>query len=360
MSVRVLSARDVQQVTDGLRAPVLIDMMAKTLAAISDASMQTPDGITSIQNPLRISTETPRHKTLYMPSRLTTAETSETAIKVVAVPKPDCPVPGLPATNLLMDEESGAVRAIVNSGALTGIRTAAASALATKLLADPDSTSLLVFGTGVQAFHHARLILELFPKIERLGIVARAPTSRARAMASNLPDLFPSVRTALVDEAELDAALRDADIICTCVPSTSPLFEVEQLKPSVHINAIGSYTPSMFEFPPALIAETQNVPSTRAPIPQVLVDSRTACLAESGELIAAKIAASRTTELGELFEAKTGIVNVDPDTREKVKALRAGGRSLFKCVGIGGMDVAITRLVVEEAEKRSFGAVVPF
>lgn len=116
----------------------------------------------------------------------------------------------------------------------------------------------------------------------------------------------------------------------------------------------------MFEFPPALIAETQNDPSTRAPIPQVLVDSRTACLDESGELIAAKIAPSRTTELGELFEAKTGIVNVDPDTREKVKALRAGGRSLFKCVGIGGMDVAITRLVVEEAEKRSLGAVVPF
>lgn len=101
-----------------------------------------------------------------------------TAVKVVSVPKPSCSIPGLPATTLLFDEASGLTRACVNAADLTGIRTAcapssssgalksvtdaplapysAASALATKLLANPSSTSLAVFGSGTQAYYHAR------------------------------------------------------------------------------------------------------------------------------------------------------------------------------------------------------------
>lgn len=92
----------------------------------------------------RISTESDNHKTLYMPSRLTTQaqvsvslprresfatelfprQGSNTSIKVVAVPKPECKVPGLPATTLLFDEATGQVKAMLNSTELTGIRTA--------------------------------------------------------------------------------------------------------------------------------------------------------------------------------------------------------------------------------------------
>ena len=64
----------------------------------------------------------------------------------------------------------------------------------------------------------------------------------------------------------------------------------------------------------------------------------------------------RLVELGELFDPATGsVLGVDA-----LAKLRQNGVSLFKCVGIGGMDVAITRLVVDEAEKRGLGSVVPF
>ncbi|GAA5958660.1 hypothetical protein JCM8115_000313 [Rhodotorula mucilaginosa] len=334
-------------------------MMAKTLAAISAHNQQPVDqaGVPSIQNPLRIATETAFHKTLYMPSRLTTSEGGATAVKVVAVPKPDCPVPGLPGTTLLMDEETGSVRAVVNSAELTGIRTATASALATKLLADPTSQVLVVFGSGVQAYHHARLILELFPSVTKLKLVVRSRGTRANTLAKDIAALFPRVTVTLEtsEEEAVAAAVQTADIICTCVPSTTPLFKADSIKPGAHINAIGSYTPSMFEFPPDLIS-TSSPSSSPARIPHVLVDSRSACLAESGELIAAHMTGDRLVELGELFDPTTGdVLGVDA-----LAKLRQNGVSLFKCVGIGGMDVAITRLVVDEAEKRGLGSVVPF
>lgn len=81
---------------------------------------------------------------------------SATAIKVVAVPTPAATLPGLPGTTLVFDETTGKCEAVVNASELTGLRTAAASALATTILASPTSESLLIFGTGTQAYYHAR------------------------------------------------------------------------------------------------------------------------------------------------------------------------------------------------------------
>lgn len=148
------------------------------------------------------------------------------------------------------------------------------------------------------------------------------------------------------------------------------------LKGTVHINAsessggptsrrpaltadrprsVGSYTPRMFEFPPELVSEAE-----AACIPQILVDSRSACLAEAGELIAARVAPERTTELGELFDPVSGRLREDEKATKAMADLRRAGKSLFKCVGIGGMDVAITRLVVDVAEKQGTGSIVAY
>lgn len=122
--------------------------------------------------------------------------------------------------------------------------------------------------------------------------------------------------------------------------------------------AVGSYTPSMQEFPPTLIAPSP--PSSDSPhIPTILVDSPSACLSESGELIRSGIAPSSLIPLGSLL-TPSGALDSDSATQEKVKSLREKGRSLFKCVGVGAMDVSIARLVVEEAERRGMGTRVPF
>ncbi|GAA5981730.1 hypothetical protein JCM11641_004228 [Rhodosporidiobolus odoratus] len=355
MAIRVLSAEHVASLTSAVPAAAFMTMLASTMSAISAHDGQSV-GPAPIQNPLRIATESNLHKTLYMPSRLTTDEGPATAIKVVAVPKPDCRLPGLPATTLLFDESTGLTRAVVNAAELTGIRTAAASALATQILADPSSTNLAIFGSGTQAYYHARLILDVFPSLKSATFVVRQTTSRSSALVKRLQTEYSRVAVEAIPSEEAVEIVRKADIICTCVPSTEPVFCEEDLRDNVHINAIGSYTPVMFEFPPTLIAPS----SDSGPlIPTILVDSRSACLSESGELIAAQILPTSITEIGSLFNGN-GVIKQDKETQDKLKQLRAKGRSLFKCVGVGGMDVAITRLMVEEAEKRGVGTVVDF
>ncbi|BGP32448.1 hypothetical protein JCM10296v2_004229 [Rhodotorula toruloides] len=376
MSVLVVSAADVAQLTAALSARSLCDMIGKTMAAIH-AKEDSKEEPAPVQNPQRIATESANHKTLYMPSRLTTADVCPvlfilstapdslryisqgpaTAIKVVAIPKPTCTLPGLPATTLLFDEETGLTKAVVNAAELTGLRTAAASALATTILASPTSTNLVVFGSGTQAYYHARLVIQLFPSIKKATIVVRKITSRATDLVERLRTEAPSVEIEVVTGEKASEEVKEADIICTCVPSTEPVFDHNDLKPGVHINAIGSYTPSMQEFPPALVAPFSSSDSPH--IPTIFVDSPSACLSESGELIVSRISPSSLVPLGSLLSAD-GTLSPDSATQEKLRMLREKGRSLFKCVGVGGMDVSIARLVVEEAEKSGLGTRVPF
>ncbi|GAA6001495.1 uncharacterized protein JCM10292_006281 [Rhodotorula paludigena] len=357
MSVLVLSGADVSKLTASVSAQAVCAVLGKAMSAISNHQSSDP----AIQNPQRIATDSDYYKNLYMPSRLTTSEGSTTAIKIVGVPKPACPIPGLPATTLVFDESTGLTRAVVNAAELTGIRTAAASALASKILADASAGNLLVFGSGTQAYYHARLILQLFPSIGSCTFIVRSKSSRATTVMARLVSEFASVAFDLRTAETSSEAVKQADIICTCVPSTAPLFKAEDLKAGVHINAIGSYTPSMQEFPPSLISPATPSTSPSSPyIPTVLTDSTPACLAEAGELITAQIPASHLVELGTLLDPASGEVRRDAETEERIGKLRERGRSLFKCVGIGGMDVAITKLVVDEAERLGLGARVAF
>lgn len=106
----------------------------------------------------------------------------------------------------------------------------------------------------------------------------------------------------------------------------------------------------MQEFPPSLIS-----PSEAGAIPRILVDSRDACIQESGEIIASGIAPDALVELGQSVDAAGNPVP-DMDRFQ----LRSSGRSLFKCVGVGAMDVAATALVVELAGKAGIGRTVEF
>ncbi|GAA5948125.1 hypothetical protein JCM3765_007120 [Sporobolomyces pararoseus] len=363
MSLLVLSAEHVSRVTRELPASAFLEMLGSTMNAVSN-QRDEPGTVPPIQNPQRIGTESKSHKTLYMPSRLTTPDQgSATSIKIVAAPRPDCTVPGLPATTLLMNEETGRTEAIVNASELTGIRTAAASALATTFLANPDSKTLVVFGSGTQAYYHARLIFELFPSIKTAYFVVRKSSSRSRDLLERTGSEFPNVEISLVSSEKRDVStvVKSADVICTCVPSTEPLFSAADLKEGVHINAIGSYTPSMFEFPPPLISSQPSSSSSEPKIPTILVDSRQACLHEAGELIQAGIRPEDLIEIGELCDSK-GKLKGDEETRLQLTKLRKtpGEMSLFKCVGVAAMDVAITKLVVEEARRLGLGQDVEF
>jgi ornithine cyclodeaminase/alanine dehydrogenase-like protein (mu-crystallin family) len=147
-----------------------------------------------------------------------------------------CVFPGNPAIGLdthlggvlLHSGETGQLLAVMNASAITAIRTAAVSAVATKLLAREDARTLAIIGAGVQARTHLEAI-PLVRNINDVRIVSRTP-AKAAALAGK------GVR--VVDSVE--EALRGADIIVTATSSREPILKREWLADGVHINAVGS------------------------------------------------------------------------------------------------------------------------
>ena len=118
MPLRILSASDVDNIIDSFTLSELQIMMARVFALISTSS-------SNIDTPARTSIRTTNHTALFMPARIAPSSSAGgTSIKIVCVPQvPD--MQGLPATTLVLDESSGAVKAVVNARKLTALRNAA-------------------------------------------------------------------------------------------------------------------------------------------------------------------------------------------------------------------------------------------
>lgn len=228
----------------------------------------------------------------FMPGRVG----SYSGVKVVSL------VPGNPAGLVAVFGEDGSPIGIVDGPTLTAIRTGAGSGLATELLAPPDVSTLAMFGAGAMAFDQIEAVKAVRP-VERVLVWSRSE-ERADALAQRIGG-------EVCLDAERAASLADA--ICTATPATEPLFAAQSLRPTVHINAIGAYTPEMRELPAELVREAF-----------VVVDDRAAAAAEAGDLIQAGKAPD-----AEMSDLLAGRITAPPQ-----------GQTVFKSVGIASQDVA--------------------
>ncbi|KAI5987096.1 hypothetical protein EDD15DRAFT_2296040 [Pisolithus albus] len=242
-----------------------------------------------------------------------------------------------------MDEETGCVKAIVNASALTALRTAAGSVLATRLLSKPP-ISLVAFGAGKQIEAHVDLHIRAYPSIKRCVIVNRSRNMRLENLLSELRRSHPLVTLeglAADDTTDVQNAVSHASVICTATSSTHPLFPSEWVSPGTHLNLVGSFKPGMIEVDCDLIRRAGTI----------VVDSAEACAVEAGELIAAGLKAGDMVEIGRLVEDRQG--GLQGETQ-----MRTGDVTVFKSVGVGLQDVAIAEHVVSKAESLAVGTIV--
>jgi len=222
---------------------------------------------------------------------------------------------------------------VVDGAALTGIRTAAVSALATSRLARPDSRHLVVFGAGAQAAARVDAMRATLP-IDRVTIVASSVGSaRGGALVREL--LADGIQAAI----GRPSAVAGADVVCTCTTSTDPVFDDRELPAGVHVNATGAYRLDMCELPAASLARAL-----------VVVESIEATWAEAGD-VARAIDAGALPPAGfahELVEVLDGTVG------------RSGPEeiTIFKSVGLAVEDLMLARAVAdalgEEPPLRSY------
>jgi len=321
-----LSAADVRR---ALPMKEAVDAMRSAFAALSAGKAVVP---------LRSHLEVPEHQgvLLLMPCYLPSA--NALSLKAVSVfdRNPAHGLPRIQALVTLYDGSTGRALAVMDGAAVTALRTGAASGAATDLLARPDAATVAIFGAGVQA----RTQLEAVCAVRAIRTVRVFDTMPGAADAYAC-EMSAAVGVEVLAAASASQAVHQADIICVATSSKTPVFADADLKPGVHINAVGSYQPTVQEIP------TETVLRAR-----VIVDHRESALAETGDLLvpirqgcysADRVAA----ELGEVVSgAKPGRTTADEIT-------------FFKSVGVAIQDLAAASRILTNARQLRLGTSVP-
>ncbi|HUA27126.1 MAG TPA: ornithine cyclodeaminase family protein [Steroidobacteraceae bacterium] len=173
---------------------------------------------------------------------------------------------------LLFDRDSGEVTCIADAGEVTEIRTAAASAVATDVLARRDAKTLALFGCGAQAASHIRALVRV-RRFEQVLVWGRA-VERAAGFAERMQrEVGVPVRAV----AEPHEAASAADVICTVTSSHTPVLLGEWVRPGTHVNVVGSSYAGPVEVNHALVRMSRYI-----------VDSRRSALAAAAEFLLAK------------------------------------------------------------------------
>lgn len=175
---------------------------------------------------------------------------------------------------ILFDPENGAPVCVVHAGEITAIRTAAASAVATGVLARKNARHMAILGYGEQAATHARAIKKV-RKLESISIWGRSP-ERARAFAGRMQaELGMPISSAVT----VEEAVAEADIICTVTSASEPILKGAWVRPGTHLNLVGSSHAGPIEVDNDLVARSR-----------FIADSREGVLAQGAEFLRAKAA----------------------------------------------------------------------
>ncbi|MEX2178878.1 MAG: ornithine cyclodeaminase family protein [Gemmatimonadaceae bacterium] len=326
MSLLILNKRDVEAL---LPMPKCIELMEDALESLARGEVVLP-----LRPVLRI----PDTSNLFAMMPAYSSELGAIAAKLITV------YPGNHDTGrsshqgavLLFNGEHGSLLAVMDAVAITAIRTAAVSGVATRLLAREETSTLAILGSGTQARSHVDAMLAVRP-FKQVMVWSR-DINHARALAAEL-----TVRHDVsVDVAnEPAAAVRAADVVCTVTAAREPVLRGEWLTPGCHINAVGASIPTARELDSAAVRRAR-----------LFVDRRESAMNEAGDLIipmreGAITADHIVAEIGELLLGTPG-----RRTEHEI--------TLFKSLGIAIEDLAAARYLYDRATQEGAGTRVEF
>jgi len=324
VKLKVLSKADVQRAIT----------MREAVEVTKDAFVQLSTGEAIV--PLRSALEVPEREavTLFMPAFLAASGGLGAKIASVFPHNRELGLPMIYAVVVLVDSATGQPLALLDGTYLTALRTGAVSGAATDLLARSDASTAAVFGAGVQG----RTQLEAVCAVRQIDAAwVYDPNAEAAIQyAEQLQGQLGMPEMIAVAESPA-AAVEAADVICTATTSSAPVFDSSLVRPGTHVNAVGAFTPQMQEV---------DVVGLRAS--RIVVDSRSACLAEAGDLIIPLregliTGADGWTELGEIAAGRAKGRVADEEV------------TYFKSVGNAVQDVSVGQAVLIAAQEMGLG-----
>ncbi|MDO5729252.1 MAG: hypothetical protein Q4P71_06480 [Actinomycetaceae bacterium] len=315
--------------------------MSQALDDVANAFVATSANEVDLPLRTRISIND-RRTLLMMPSY--SSKVNAAAVKTIGLYPDNAKhnLPTAPATTILIDTETGQVRALLDGDTVTKIRTGASSGVAFRYLARPDSRIGVVVGTGGQAYTQLLAMVTALPSLEDVRIVNRN-RGRAAAFVDKIQSWQPFIDSGYSGtvsiETDSDTAADGADVIILVTSSHEPVVSAQNLKPGCTISCVGSYQPHMQECGSDIVERAD----------RIVCDQVEACLEESGDLI---------------IPLKKGLIDESKISDEigEIIAGKKPGRSsddeiiLYETVGVGTQDLWAAARIAEAAEKRGVGA----
>lgn len=327
MKVLILNKRDVESM---LTMPKCIELMEGALASLARGEVILP-----LRPVLRI----PDSSNLFalMPAYSKALNAIGTKLITVYPGNHGTAVDSHQGAVLLFDAANGSLLAMMDAISITAIRTAAVSAVATRLLAKESACTLAILGAGTQARAHIDAMLAVRP-FKKVRVWSRN-SEHARTLVES------AQRTHRVEfhvARDAASAVREADVVCTTTAAREPVLLGEWLSPGTHVNAVGASIPTAREL------DTEAVRRSR-----VFVDRRESAVNEAGDIIipmkeGAIPADAIVAEVGELLTgAATGRRGDDEIT-------------LFKSLGLAVEDLACAHYLHDRSKADGRGTWVEF
>lgn len=306
----ILSRSDVEALLD---LEALIDALADAMAGLSAGRASMPSrNFAFVPDRGAVLGAMPSHLHGTLAAKLVTVFPSNAELGI----------PTHQALIAVFDSATGVPAAVMDGAYITAVRTAAGSALATRLLAREDARVLAIIGTGVQARAHARL-LSLVRNFAEVRIAGRTP-ERVAALATEI---------GAVAASSYEDAIRGADVVCACTHPHEPVVRRQWLSPGTHVTSVG-------------FSEGAEVDEATVRDSLVAVESRAAALGAYPNGAVELAGISDPVEVGELvLGTRTGRTS-------------PGEITLYKSVGVAVQDAAAAAAVLRAAQERGRGAEV--
>lgn len=321
----ILSRPEVESLLD---LDKLVDALAAAMAELSAGKVSMPP---------RIASYVPEHGGVLaaMPVYVPSSQTLSTKLVTVFPGNVAKSLESHQAMIAVFDSETGLVQAVMDGAYITAVRTAAGSALATRLLARPESSRLTIIGTGVQARAHARAISRV-RTIHEIRIAGRS-MEKANALAKEIFEEH-GIQSRGFESAE--EAAKGADIICATTHAAEPVVLGRWLEPGMHVTSVG-FNIAGREVDAEGIAKALLVVESRevALAPPPVGANEIGWAIRDGVITAGHIHA----EIGELVSGK------------RPGRTSPGQITLYKSVGIALQDAVAARLVLDAAKAREVG-----
>jgi len=318
--VLILSKRDLEELLT----------IKDVLEALEMGFRELKEGRCVVPVRFRLDVEEHQGQFLFMPAYLSRLKGCGTKAVSVFPQNPSRGKPTIFASYLLSDPASGELLALMEASLLTGIRTGGASALATRYLAREGAEVLGIIGTGFQAGFQVKASLAVRPikEVWAYDVDQKKLNDFCHALDPLIP-VHPA--------SDATEVVKHSDILVTATTSKTPVFSGKDLRPGMHINAIGAYLPTMREVDEETIRQAT-----------LVVDTFEGCLAEAGDLLI-------PMQAGKFNEA-----SIYADLGDLVTGRKKGRKSseevtLFKSVGFAMEDLVVAQKAYQKATQEGKG-----